>query len=315
MDLSEILDIFDTNDNFLILTHKSPDGDTLGSGFALCGFLRSMGKKANVINSDQMPDRYDFLYEGCEPQDFEPKYVIAVDIADPQLIGSNLLQYQEQGTVDLCIDHHVSNKEFAKKTYVDSGASATALIMYRLFKLSGREISRQIARCLYTGIATDTGCFKYENTTPEAHIACSELMAYDIDFSSINRKMFDIKSRGRIKVEQTAIQNMEFYCGGACAMIVITKKLMEESGAEPAEFEGLASIPLSVEGVKIGITVKQRHENVFKISARTSDEIDASAFCQKFGGGGQIRAAGCDIQGTLEQVESKLLEQVKKVLK
>lgn len=314
MNFSEILKIFDENDDYQILTHKSPDGDTLGCGFALCEFLRNMGKKANVVNSDEFPERYNFMYEGYEPQEFEPKYVIAVDIADPQLIGSNLAQYMEPGTVDLCIDHHVSHKTFALNTYVDHTASAASLILYELFKYSGREITKQIARCLYTGIATDTGCFKYENTTPKAHIACAELMAYDIDFSWINRRMFDIKSKARIMVEQAVISNMDYYYDGVCAMIVLTKKLIAESGAEPAEFDGLASIPLSVEGVKIGITVKQRHDEVFKISVRTSEEIDASTFCQQFGGGGHIRAAGCEITGTLEGVEKKLLDAVKKVI-
>ena len=314
MEIRDIAEILLKNDNFLIITHKSPDGDTLGTAFALCGFLRDMGKKANVMNSEEFPERYNFLYEGCEPQEFDPQYVIAVDIADPQLLGSGLSEYQEEGKVDLCIDHHLSNKAFAKQTYVEPDASATALIMYKILKAVGKPVSKQVARCLYTGLATDTGCFKFENTTPEAHKICAELMEYGIDFSLINRKMFDIKSRGRIKVEETVMQNMEFFFDGACAMIVITKKLVQESGAEPAEFDGLASLPLCVEGVKIGITVKERHENVFKISVRTTDEIDASAFCQNFGGGGHIRASGCEIKGTLEEVEQKLLEQVKKVI-
>lgn len=313
MDFREILDIFDSNDNFLILTHKSPDGDTLGSGFALCYFLRDMGKKANVINADSFPERYDFMYEDYQPQDLEVGYVIAVDIADPKLIGSALEEYQQEGAVDLCIDHHVSNKQFAAHTYVDADASAAALIMYELFKYSGRKISDMIAKCLYTGIATDTGCFKYENTTPAAHIACAELMDYDIDFSVINRKMFDVKSRGRIQVEQTVISRMEYYLGGKCSMIVLTTKMIEECGVDPAEFDGLASIPLSIEGVKIGITVRQRHEDVYKISVRTTEEIDASEFCQKFDGGGHIRAAGCELHGTLEEVKARLLAEVERI--
>lgn len=313
LEFRDIINIFKENDNFLILTHKSPDGDTLGTGFALCYFLRNMGKKANVVNSDSFPDRYSFMYEEYTPQEFDIQYVIAVDIADPQLIGSGLAQYQQEGTVDLCIDHHISNKAFAKQTYVDAKASAAALIMYQIFRYSGMEISDIIAKCLYTGIATDTGCFKYENTTPAAHIACAELMAYNIDFSVVNRKMFDVKSRGRIAVEQTVISKMEYFFDGKCSMIVLTKKLMEECGVDPAEFDGLASIPLSVEGVRIGITVKERHENVYKISVRTTEEIDASAFCQRFNGGGHIRAAGCEIHGSLDEVKAKLLEEVEKV--
>lgn len=134
--------------------------------------------------------------------------------------------------------------------------------MYKIFKASGRKISRQIARCLYTGIATDTGCFKYENTTPQAHIACAELMSYGIDFAYINRKMFDVKSKGRLMVEQSVTANMEYYCGGKCSMIVLTKSLWRKVALTLPSSRDLASIPLSVEGVKIGITVTKTRERL-----------------------------------------------------
>ena len=314
MDYSEIIDIFESHDKFLILTHKSPDGDTLGSGFGLCYFLRDMGKLANVVNSDGFPDRYDFMYVDYAPQDFEPEYIIAVDIADPTLMGSSLIEYQAPDVVDLCIDHHVSNKHFAKKSHVEGNTAAAAEILYKIFKQSGRKLSDIIAKCLYTGMATDTGCFKYENTTPETHLAAAELMAYDIDFANVNRKMFDVKSKGRIKIEQIVTGSMEYHINDKCAIISITTELMESCGVDQAEFDGLASIPLSAEGVVLGITIKQRHENVFKVSVRTTDEMDASAFCNYFGGGGHIRAAGCEIKGTLEEVRAKLLERAKQVL-
>lgn len=316
MDYREILDFFENNDNFLILTHKSPDGDTLGTGFALCNFLKDMGKRVRVANSDGFPERYSFLYEGCEPdrfEDFEEEHVVAVDIADPNLIGKKLEKYQQEGAVELCIDHHFSNKKFAEMTHVEADAPAAAQIMYKIFRESGREISDIIAKCLYTGIATDTGCFKYESTTSETHMIAAELMKHNIDFANINRKMFDVKSRERIKVEQLVTNNMEFYFEGKCAMITLSSEMTQ--GVDPAEFDGLASVPLSVEGVMIGLTVKQRHEMVYKISARTTEEIDASDFCSVFDGGGHKRAAGCEIHGTLEEVRQKLLDRVEQVLK
>lgn len=301
-------------DNVLILTHKSPDGDTLGCGFALCEYLRDIGKKANVINNENFPVRYNFLYDGYYVQEFEPSYIIAVDVADTQLLGTHLAKYMEDGIIDLCIDHHISNKFFAKSTFLDARASAAALIFYEYFKTIGYKMSDHIALCLYTAIATDTGCFKYQNTIPEAHMAAADLMQYDINFSSINHKMFDAKSRGRIKAEQQVISNMEYYYEDKCTLIVLTQSLMNSCGAEPAEFEGLASIPLEIEGVQIGITIKERHENVFKLSVRTTEEIDASKFCKNFGGGGHIRAAGCEIHGTLEEVKKRVLREVERAL-
>lgn len=315
MEYREILDILEQNDDFTILTHKSPDGDCLGCGFALWNFLKDMGKRARVLNSDGFPDRYDLMYEGYEePEDFQEKYVISVDIADPKLMGSNLSQYQEPGRVDLCIDHHFSNKHFAKQNHVEGDASAAALILYNIFKLSGRPITDIIAKCLYTGIATDTGCFKFENTTPAAHLAAAELMQYNIGYANINRRMFDVKSKGRIDIEQKVTSKIAYFCQDQCAMIFITKELMEECGVDQSEFDGLASIPLSVEGVKLGITIKQRHEDIFKISVRTTEEIDASDYCSAFGGGGHIRAAGCEVKGTLREVTDKLANRAREVL-
>ena len=313
-DFFELKGILEGCDNVLILTHKSPDGDTLGCGFGLCAYLRDLGKKANVINNENFPVRYNFLYDGYYVQEFEPQFVIAVDVADAKLLGSHLKAYMEPGAVDLCIDHHISNKFYAKKTFLDGKASAAALIFYEYFKAIGYEISNHIAMCLYTAIATDTGCFKYQNTTPSAHMAAAELMQYNIGFEAINRRMFDVKSKGRIKVEQRVISNMEYYFNDKCTMIVITTELMNCCGAEPAEFEGLASIPLEIEGVVIGITVKQRHENVFKLSVRTTEEVDASAFCRRFGGGGHIRAAGCEIEGNLQEVRLKVVQAVAEAL-
>lgn len=310
----ELKEILEGCDNVLILTHKSPDGDTLGCGFALCAYLRDLGKKANVINNENFPVRYNFLYDGYYVQEFEPEFVIAVDVADSKLLGSHLKAFMEPGKIDVCVDHHISNKFYAKKTFLDGKASAAALIFYEYFKAIGYKMSDFIAMALYTAIATDTGCFKYQNTTPSAHMAAADLMQYNIGFETINRKMFDVKSKGRIKVEQRVISNMEYYFNDRCTMIVLTTELMNSCGAEPAEFEGLASIPLEIEGVVIGITVKQRHENVFKLSVRTTEEVDASAFCRNFGGGGHIRAAGCEIEGNLQEVRLKVIQAVAEAL-
>lgn len=315
MTINEVCSFLKQCDNVNILTHKSPDGDTLGSGFALVNFLRSMGKKANVLNTESFPERYSFLYDSYSPMDFKEECVIAVDVADIQLLGDNLEKYTQEGKIDLCIDHHISNTFYANHNFVDSTASATCEAMYMIMDEMKTDISNIIAKCLYTGIATDTGCFKYQNTTPRTHIIASELMKYDIDFARVNRLMFDLKSKGRIMVEQVVTSNMEFYCEDQCSMIVITTDLIKSSGIESSEFEGLTSITLQIEGVQIGLLVKQRDEDTFKISVRTTDEIDACVFCNQFGGGGHVRAAGCEIKGTLDEVKSKLINAVEGVLK
>ncbi|MDR4040367.1 MAG: DHH family phosphoesterase, partial [Ruminococcus sp.] len=214
MTFQDILKIFEENDNFLILTHKSPDGDTLGSGFALCAFLRDMGKKANVVNSDSFPERYDLIYESYYPQEFDVKYVIAVDIADTNLLGSNLSKYAEEGAIDLCIDHHISNTGYARRLLLDREAAGTAEVIFALAKEWGLAPDPHLADCLYTGIATDSGCFKYQNTTPRTHRIAAELMEWGADAAEINRAIFDTKSQGRLAAESALIRSIRYFCGG-----------------------------------------------------------------------------------------------------
>ncbi len=311
VDKKQALEFLKTHDNYTILTHKNPDGDTLGSGFGLCQYLRQIGKKANVKNNEPFPARYDFMYENYYEMDFEEETVVAVDVADTNLLGDNLSSYAQK--VDLCIDHHISNHFYAKDTLLDADASAACLVIYQMLKEGGCEISKLVATCLYTGISTDTGCFKFENTIPAAHIAAAELLPY-VDYAAINRKMFDVKSRGRMMVEQAVMADMEFYLDDKISLITVTTALMQSSGVDEAEFDGLASLTLQVESVIAGVTIKQRGENRYKISIRSTPGVDACAVCATLGGGGHKRAAGCEIFGTLDEAKATIINAIKEHL-
>ena len=208
------------NDNYYILTHLSPDGDAMGSGFGLCFALRAMGKKANVLCSDPFPKRYEFLYGDYAPIKFTPQTIVTVDLADTTLFGRELQVYGDY--VDLAIDHHISNTRYASKLLLDGNAAAACEVIYQVLKEGGMPIDKHIASCLYTGIATYSGCFKFENTTPNTHIIAAELMKYGFNFARINRKLFDIKSKARFMVEQYVINNLETYLDNKCAMIAVT---------------------------------------------------------------------------------------------
>ena len=151
----------------VIITHQSPDGDCIGAGFGLKEILSELGIRSRVVCSDEFPHRYDFLTNVGAGEDFEPKTVIAVDIADIKLMGRYKEIYGDR--VQLCIDHHESNKNYAEKTLLRPKAAAACEVIYDLAKFMGVEITRQCAMCLYTGIATDSGCFRYDCTTPRAH--------------------------------------------------------------------------------------------------------------------------------------------------
>ncbi len=303
---SEAAEFLRSNDNYYILTHASPDGDTVGSGFGLCFILRKMGKKANVLCSDEFPRRYDFMYESYLPQKFTPETIVAVDVADPKLLGGALAGYSEY--VDLCIDHHISNVNYAKRTLVEPEAAAACQVIYQLNAGEGlAEFDELIAKCLYTGIATDSGCFKFDCTSPETHIAAAELMRYNVDIGRINRRMFDEKSRARIKVEQFILNGMEYFLDDKCAVAAVTLEAMEQAGLPADEFEGLSGLTTMLDTVEVGVIIRQKDKEKYKISMRSTGDTDVSAICQKFGGGGHVKAAGCTMEGDLEEIKLTLL--------
>ncbi len=313
IDLNTAADFLRSCDNAVILTHQSPDGDCIGAGFALRDILSALGKKSRVVCCDEFPKRFDFITSvGCG-EDFEPETVIAVDIADNQLLGA----YKEiyGGRVQLCIDHHVSNTGYAEMTLLRSDGSATCEVIYDLAMILGTELSVHAATCIYTGIATDTGCFKFRCTTVRCHEIAAELMKkYDINFALINRNMFDVKSIGRIRVESAVLELMEYYWDNKLTMICLTSEIMEKMGVDNAELEGCASLPLQVEGVEVGVLLKEREPGVYKISMRSPNEVNVSEICGTLGGGGHKNAAGCLLRGTLDEVKKQLVDAVGKAL-
>ena len=294
------------HDNILILTHHFPDGDTLGSGFALCRALLSLGKKARTCVVGELPKKFRYLCEGMQQLEFDEDFICSVDIADENLLGTEKEKYE--GRIALCIDHHGSNTLYAKESLVDSTAAATSEIIVKIIRRMGALVTQEIADCIFTGITTDTGCFRYTNTTAQSFRIAAEMVECGAHSAEINRVMFDTKSRARLEIERMVLDSMEFFAQGRCALICITRKMIDESGAENDELEGLASLPRQVEGVFIGITLRERRDDAYKVSLRTTDGYDASKLCALFGGGGHAAAGGCTIDGPLENAKQKIVE-------
>lgn len=307
IDLGSAASFLKENDNFTILTHAHPDGDTLGSGIGLCLALRALGKKANVINNEEIPPK--FRYLEIEPQEFEEKTVVAVDIADVTLMGNELKEKYE-AKVDLSLDHHGSNRLFAKLNCVDSSAAAAAQIIFELVELLGVQITPQMANCFYTGISTDTGCFRYANVTPETHRVAARLMECGADAAKINVKMFETKTRTYAALERLALDGMQFFYDGRCALITITREMFAESGSDENECDGIAAISRQIEGVLVGVTMRERRDGTYKASVRTHNPVNASAICARLGGGGHPNAAGCQLPGTREEATKLLIDTI-----
>ncbi len=313
IDFSEAEAFLRNCEDAVILTHQSPDGDCIGAGFGLKDILAELGVRSRVVCSDEFPARFDFLTNGVVMEDFEPKTIIAVDIADTKLMG----KYEEiyGGRVQLCIDHHESNKNYAEKTLLRDKAAAACEIIYSLAKFMGVKISRHCAMCLYTGIATDSGCFRYSCTTPEAHEIAAEMKrTYDINFARINRYMFEVKSRGRMMLEAKFAGLMEEYLDGRLVIAAVTHEMMSELGVSWDEFEGLAPLTIQLEDTEVGILMKEREPGVFRCSFRPAEDVNVSDICRMLGGGGHAKAAGCTVEGGLEDAKKRLISAVERTM-
>lgn len=297
------------HNNYVILTHASPDGDTLGAGYALYYGLKQLGKSAEVICPEIIPSKYGYFLCETDHINRENAVVVAVDVADKRLLGALEQEFGE--LVDLCIDHHVSNVRYAKALYLDADASATCEIIYELLCALKVKFNDTIAKALYTGISTDTGCFKYSCVTARTHIIAAKLYDYNIEADVINKIMFDTKSKKLLTLERMVLDTAEYHFDDRCMLITITADMQNQTGCSGTDLEGLTSISRCVEGVLAGVTIKQTGDNTYKASLRTYAPLNASQICKTLGGGGHKNAAGASLCGDLDEVKSKILSAIK----
>lgn len=300
--LNKIADLLMQNYNILVLCHVSPDGDTLGSGAALVLALRSFGKKAFIGCADKIAEKYEYLAENVIAEDYSPDFVVAVDAASIKLLGA--LGEKYKGKIAVAIDHHISHNDFAEIDYVDANCAANCEIVYQLLKIMKTEFTKEIADAIYTGISTDSGCFRYKNVTPQTHRIAAEMIECGAESGKINQIMFETKTKEQITAEISALSSMEYFIDGKAALIAVTREMMRKTGISDTDLDPIVARPRQIKGVLIGATLKEK-DGGFKISVRTNEPASASDICGKFGGGGHKAAGGCFISGELEEVKQK----------
>lgn len=304
IDVEQCAALLSAHDDILILTHAHPDGDTLGAGFALLRALLALGKRARVVNDDPIPAKYSYLYDDIEPQEFEEKYVVAVDVATENLLGS--LNQKYSGRIDLCIDHHMTNAEYADKLLLRD-APAACEIVFDVIKALGVSIDKKIAGCLYTGISTDTGCFRYSSTTAHSYRLAAQLIDLGADNGVINRLMFETKSKSYVYLERMALNGLQLFCGDRVAVLTVTQEMYDKTGSNEQETEALAPLTRQIEGVEIGITIREKKDKTCKASLRTYESVNAAALAKCFGGGGHAQAAACRFDCSVEEAKKLIV--------
>lgn len=311
IDKKKCIQLINEHNEFVVLSHEHPDGDTLGCAFALCEALRLMGKKRVFRCADEVTKDFYYLTDGFTNDEVLSPFVIAVDVADEKLLGSLICEFG--GNIDLCIDHHVSNTYYAKHNYVEDRAAACEL-MFELLKDLDVDVNSYIRECIYTGISTDTGCFRYQNTSATTFRIASELMEKGIDAKKINKLMFETKTKSFLELELLARKTLEYHFDGKCAVITITQQMYEQSGSTEHECYPITALPRQIEGVLVGAVLKEKKDGSFGVSVRTEGEIDASAICSQLGGGGHKGAAGASFNIPYEEGKKQLLDVIKTAL-
>lgn len=305
MNLKECSEILKSLDNVYIYTHIHPDGDALGSAFGLSLIMKKIGKRSKVVCLDTLPAYLSFVWER-EEEDFECEKIITVDVADMSLLGD----FGDK-KIDLVIDHHENNRVDCDKKLCIPEMAATGEIIYELSVALGVSLDRSIAECLYTAIATDTGCFKFSNANYHTFKTVAELTKFapDGNFNYLNVPLFITKSLSQMRFESSIIQNLKFYFDGKLSLSVVTKELISSHGLTDGETGGVEQLGKIPEGVELAVTLKERDDG-FKVSLRSSDTIDAALICAAFGGGGHKRAAGCFIKGDSDSVAKAIISYI-----
>ena len=305
-------------DDFIFLCHVRPDGDTVGSAYALKYALEAVGKTAEVLCADVIPQRLRFVTE-LQPDTDEgtggkfvsakgknvqvvtenavkKPFVCAIDVAETHLLGENKESFGEN--IGLKIDHHGAGAEYAKYNYIDSRSAACGEIIYkivrRLEEMRGGVMDKRVCTALYTAISSDTGCFKYSNVTSSTMRIAAELIDGGADNYDINHRLFELKTKAEMEARRYMLNNTEYYADGRLAFLSITNAFREESGASDDDIGGLVSEMREIEGVEVAINLKQdmKDPKKFKISMRSGLNVNVSELCKMFGGGGHTRAAG-----------------------
>ena len=292
-------------ENVLILTHVRPDGDTVGCAAALCLALRKLGKTAYLLpNPGVTENTAPFVTPYEAPVDFQPEYVVSVDIAALQLLPENAKMYA--GQIELAIDHHPSFEAFGQQNIVRPEAAACGELVYDIIRHL-TAMDAEIALPLYVAVSTDTGGFQFANTTAYTHIVAAALMETGIDYQSVNKRFFRTKTRKRLALEADMLTHIEYFDRDRVAFLSVPLSLMARLQATESDAEELSSLGAQIQGVDCAVTFRELGEGEWKLYVRTGDRVNATEVCRRMGGGGHARAAGCTVRAGLPEVKRQCL--------
>ena len=297
--ISETARFLKERDNFAIVTHRRPDGDTLGCAALLCLGLRQLGKAAFVLHNPEITEKYVPLLAGltkAAPE--EGDALVAVDVASAGMLGEHFSPLE--GRILLRIDHHGSASSFTEFELVDPDAAACGEIVYDVLLKMGAALDKPMAAALYTAVSTDTGCFRYANTTANTLRVAADCVSAGADTFAMNQAYFETNSLGRLRLQGWLVENALFLQEGKVVICALPRAKELELGLTEDDLENISGFPRSIAGVQIAATLRQEPDGKIKMSVRAVPGCDAAEICQKFGGGGHKGAAGASMDMTMD---------------
>jgi len=318
MVLDDIANLLKKGKKFLVASHKDPDGDAIGSSLALSETLRLYGKEVITYNASPIPVSLSHL-RGIETLvdtiDQESKFdaLLVLDCGSIERLGEVHPALSKIRPL-INIDHHKNNSQFGDLNFVDDKSSSVGEIIYKLMKLAGFPINKTIAENIFVSLQSDTGSFKYENTTANAFHIAGEMIDLGVRPWTISRNTMDLYSLAKLRLLKMTLGTIELYHSGMLGLLIITKETQRKANAQDYDSEGFVDYARLIAGVEIGALLKEKGDNIFKVSLRSNDWVNVSDLARYFGGGGHPRAAAFTIEGRPEDVKMEFVSIAKRFL-
>jgi bifunctional oligoribonuclease and PAP phosphatase NrnA len=298
-----------------LLTHINSDGDGCGSEVALALLLAQRGMTVRIVNPTPWPEMFTFLLEGIDERSADGAAALAgvdlvmvLDISDLKRLGSLGEAVRNSPAKRLVIDHHVPQDEPAGETLVvDTTACATGELIFDVARVLGLEITAPVARAMYIAILSDTGGFRFSNTSPRCHAIAGQLLAAGVEPEEMYRRIYASVSVGRLHLLRDALATLEVDGPHGLAWIALPAGALEKYAVRPEELDGLAEHPRSVAGTKMAVFFRDLGHGKVKVSFRSTGEVDVNAFARQYGGGGHAKASGALIAGSLAEVRDRVI--------
>ena len=307
------------HDSFLLSVHINPDGDCVGSVLALEKLLEKLNKKTQIVCDSNIPETLSFLPKGSwlntgeYQNNFHAEMFISLDTPNLDRLGKSKEYFHGAGIIN--IDHHVSNKQFGSFNYIDQEASACGEIIFELFEYLKIPIDHNVAKLLYVSIATDTGSFKYSNTTAKTHRIAAKIIESGLDVEATNLDIYGKFEDSRLNLIELLLKKRQMAYGRKLCYAILSHEELKATGGKPEDFEGAVDFIRDIKGVKAAFILTEWESGKFKISFRSSSDVDVNKIANKIQGGGHKKAAGGRLTGDINEATKKTLSLFENVLK